>query len=132
MCDFKAKTTDELIGSYVSIRDKKAALEKQQKEALQPFTEALAQIEQEVHARLNQAGVDRIGGSSGTAYVHMRSSVKVDDKSAFMEYVEANKEFGLLDVKANKTAIETFLETNQQLPPGISVDRTEVVGFRRS
>jgi hypothetical protein len=49
-----------------------------------------------------------------------------------MDYVTNNGAFDLLDVRANKTAVEGFLDEHQDLPPGVNVRREIAVGFRRS
>ena len=70
--------------------------------------------------------------SVGTAYRSERTSVTVADKSAFMDYIESNKAFDLLDVRANKTAVEGFMAENQDVPPGVNIRREVAVNFRRA
>ena len=54
------------------------------------------------------------------------------DKSAFMDYVKDNGAYDLLDVRANKTAVEDFLSQHQDTPPGVVIRREVTVGFRRA
>ena len=132
MCNLKSKAADELVGAYISLRQQKADLEAKHKEEMSPLNEALDAIETEVHSRLNTMGISSIKTQYGTAYTKTVRSVKVFDKTAFMDYVQNNARFDLLDVRANKTAVEDFIAQTEELPPGISSVAEESVGFRRA
>jgi hypothetical protein len=50
-----------------------------------------------------------------------------------MEFVKANEEWSLLEVRASKTAIEQFRDSNNnELPPGVNIRSERVVNIRRS
>ena len=132
MCDLSTKSMDEIVSSYITIRDQKAALKAKQAEEMKPYDEALYKLEREVADRLNTSGIDSARTSAGTAYLSSRVSVKVADKSAFMDYVKANDAFDMLDVKANATAVKSFMEETQETPPGVNVTTEQTVGFRGS
>lgn len=123
---------EQVVGAYVKLRDKKAELKAEQAKALAPYDEALDKLEKQVLEELNKMGVDSVKTASGTAYKSIRSSASVADKSAFMDYVRENGAFDLLDIKANKTAVEEFISEHQDCPPGVTVRREQVVGFRRA
>lgn len=132
MCNLKSKAADELVGAYISLRQQKAELEAKHKEEMSPLNEALDAIETEVHSRLNAMGISSIKTQYGTAYTKTVRSVKVVDKTAFMDYVQNNARFDLLDVRASKTAVEDFIAQTEELPPGITSVAEESVGFRRA
>lgn len=142
--DITTLGVDQLIKAYVALRDKKAEAKAAFVESMKPVESGLHAIECEMLKRMGDSGVDSMKTSSGTAYKSVRTTVSVSDKSAFLDFVVANtvkaladgadpiEAFDLLDVKANKTGVEMFLEANQELPPGVNMRREEVVGFRRS
>lgn len=132
MCNLKDKAADELVAAYINLRQHKAELDAKHKEEMAPVNEALDAIEQEVHSRLNTMGVSSVKTKFGTAYTKTVRSVKVFDKTMFMEYVQSNARFDLLDVRANKTAVEEYIAQNEELPPGISSVAEESVGFRKA
>jgi hypothetical protein len=56
----------------------------------------------------------------------------VADKESFMEFVKANNEWPLLEVRCAKNNVEAFIEQhNGELPPGINWSVERVVNFRR-
>lgn len=122
---------DQLIAAYIDIRDQVAKLEAEHKKTVAPYKEAMGKIEGTVLTILNNMGVDSFKTPAGTAYSTTRTSVTVADRAAFMDYVVANQQFDLLDVRPNKTAVQGFLEAHQDLPPGVNVSRAVACNFRR-
>ena len=130
MCNLKNHTTKDLIRAYITTRDQKAEIKARQEEELKPLNEALEMLEAEMHDRLKQAGVESFKTDVGTAYTKTLKSIKVVDRAAFMDFVK-NGNIDLLDVRPNKTAVEEYIEQNQQLPQGLDITSVESVGFRR-
>lgn len=132
MCELNTMTAEQVVATYIRLRDQKAELKAKQAEELKPYDEALFKIEQHMLNTLQSAGMESTRTASGTAYIMTRSSVSVADKSAFLDHVKANMDFDLLDIKANKTAVEAYLANKQELPPGVNIRRDITVGFRRA
>lgn len=126
------KTLEQLVAAYIQVRDKVAEIKAQQAADLKPYQEALSKLEFATLKLLDEAGVDSAKTKAGTAYLLVRTSVVVADKSSFMDYVTNNERFDLLDVRANKTAVEGMLSDDEDLPPGLNIRRDKAVGFRRS
>lgn len=123
---------DDIVAAYVRLRDQKAELKAQQAEALKPYDEALAKLEAEALQILSDTGVESMKTSAGTVYKSVATSATVQDKSAFMDYIREHLAFDLLDVRANKTAVQDFVTENQDTPPGVVIRREMKVGFRRA
>ena len=123
---------DDIVAAYVRLRDQKAELKAQQAEAMKPYDEALARLEAEALQILSDTGVESMKTSAGTVYQSVATSATVQDKSAFMDYIREHLAFDLLDVRANKTAVQDFVTENQDTPPGVVIRREMKVGFRRA
>lgn len=123
---------EAIVGAYIKVRDEVAQIRASHKAQLEPYAQALDKLEAQMLQVLSDAGVESMKTSVGTAYRSERTSVTVADKSAFMDYIESNKAFDLLDVRANKTAVEGFMAENQDVPPGVNIRREVVVNFRRA
>ncbi len=133
MCNLQKKAPDDLVAAYIKLRQQKAEMEARQKEEIAPLSEAMDLIEEELHQRMNQMGVSSIKVKDvGTAYTKRVRSVKVFDKSMFMEHIRETQQFDLLDVRPNKTAVEDYIAQHEELPPGISSVEVESVGFRKA
>ena len=123
---------EAIVVAYIKVRDEVAQIKASHKAQLEPYTQALDKLEAQMLQVLSDAGVESMKTSVGTAYRSERTSVTVADKSAFMDYIESNKAFDLLDVRANKTAVEGFMAENQDVPPGVNIRREVAVNFRRA
>ena len=123
---------ETIVAAYIQGRDQKAELKAKQAEEMKRFDEALDKLEGMALAALQQAGAESLRTSAGTVYQSTRTSATVADKSAFMDYVKDNSAYDLLDVRANKTAVEDFLSQHQDTPPGVVIRREVTVGFRRA
>lgn len=123
---------EAIVGAYIKVRDEVAQIKASHKAQLEPYTQALDKLEAQMLQVLSDAGVESMKTPVGTAYRSERTSVTVADKSAFMDYIESNKAFDLLDVRANKTAVEGFMAENQDVPPGVNIRREVAVNFRRA
>nr|DAE97287.1 MAG TPA: hypothetical protein [Caudoviricetes sp.] len=123
---------DDIVAAYVRLRDQKAELKAQQAEVMKPYDEALAKLEAEALQILSDTGVESMKTSAGTVYKSVATSATVQDKSAFMDYIKEHQAFDLLDVRANKTAVQDFVTENQDTPPGVVIRREMKVGFRRA
>lgn len=123
--------THELIDRYIAIRDKKEAIAKEQKAVMARINSALERIETMLMDQLETAGSESIRTPAGTAYRSVRTSVKVEDRDQFLDYVRQHEGWDLLESRASKKDVESFLEEHQDLPPGLSVRRDAVINVRR-
>lgn len=121
-----------LVNKYVQLRDKKQDLDKAHKEKMSRFSNVMKELEHMLLDQLNTLGVESARTPSGTAYRSVRSAVKVDDRDAFINFVKDSGEWDFLESRANKVAVESYLEEQQELPPGLSISRQAVVNIRRS
>ncbi|MBT7005048.1 MAG: hypothetical protein HOA06_10085 [Chloroflexi bacterium] len=123
---------DELIGKYIKIRDAKDALKKTHSEELSRFNNALDKIEHSLLAEFNETGQESAKTAHGTAYRSVRTSAKVADRDAFFDFVRQNDAYDFLESRANKNAVEAYMEEHDELPPGIDVSRVTTINVRRS
>ena len=123
---------DELAEKYAKIRDKVAELEAAHKEKLAPFKAAMDKIEQHMLGMFNEQGTENAKTAFGTFYKQAATSATVADKATFREYVTANDRWDAVDMRAQKTAVNEFIETSQEPPPGVNWSSTYKVNFRKS
>lgn len=122
----------DLIRKYLKIRDAKEALVAEQKKELARFNNALDKIEQMLLSEFNETGQDSAKTPYGTAYRSVRTSAKVADRDAFFDFVRENEAWDFLESRANKTAVQQFMEEHEDLPPGVDVSRVTTINIRRS
>lgn len=118
---------NEVVHKYVQLREKAAQLKKERDEVKHQMEE----LEGLLLKVFNHLGVDNAKTEFGTAYTTHRTSVKVDDKEAFMRFVREQGLWELLEARASKLAVEHYQEINGDLPPGVSTQEEVVVNVRQ-
>lgn len=122
---------EEVVAAYIKLRDSKKTLASKQKEEMAPINAKLEKLEGWLHREMNRLHAENIRTDAGTAYKATRSSVKVQSWEDFLEFVQENDLWHMLDKRANKTAVQEFVESNEELPPGLSITMDETVNIRR-
>lgn len=123
----------EAVSLYIQMRDKKAQMKADFEASIAPLNEKMDKLEAKLLDVFNKTGMDSVKTEFGTAYATTRTTASVADREAFMEYVKANEEWALLEVRTSKTAVEQYRAANDnELPPGINLREERVVNIRRS
>ncbi|MBP6581881.1 MAG: hypothetical protein KA204_00165 [Chromatiaceae bacterium] len=122
---------DTLIEKYIKIRDTKAQIAEKQKAEMARFNNALTQIERLLLDEFNVSGAESVRTKHGTAYRTVQTSVSVSDRDLFMNFVREGDNWIFLDAHANKSAVKQYLESEQQLPPGVNVVSRATVNVQR-
>jgi phage host-nuclease inhibitor protein Gam len=126
-------TISEAVEIYIKLRNKKAQMKAEFEAQTAPINEKLSQLEAKLMDTFNKTGVDSVKTEFGTAYTTTRTTASVADREVFMEHVKKHDDWGLMEVRAAKAAIEQFREANNdELPPGINVRVERVVNVRKS
>ena len=127
-----SKTPKELITEFIQLRDELSRRKADFKAIEDGIKTRQAQIQGELQQVMGQMGVDSLKTPSGTAYLTEKVSVLTSDKEKFLEYIQKNEAWELLDVRGSKTAIQEYMLENNDVPPGIELSRFQDVGIRRS
>lgn len=123
---------EKRVGQFVKLRDLKQEMEARHKEELKPINEAMEGLKSLIAKGMDALNIDSAKTPCGTASFSTKSSAALADKSAFWTYVVTTGDFGLLDYKANVTAVKEHIEKhNGQAPPGVNYSEFRDVGVRR-
>lgn len=123
---------DEIIEKYIKLRDGKAQLVQKHKEKMQGIDSVLTRIEAALLEEFREMGVQSVKTDAGTAYVQLRTSAGVADWDAVLAYIKENDAWDMLERRVNKSAVESFREEKNDLPPGVNWREEQVVNVRRS
>lgn len=124
---------DKALQKYIALRDGRDELKKKhQEEMRERFLDPMDAIELAFLKHFNKTG--QSGAKSkgiGTVFVSERTSDKVVDREAFLEYVLKNKATAFLTSKVSKAALDEHIEQTGDLIPGVTrrIDRT--INIRR-
>lgn len=123
----------ELVGAYIKLRNRKAALKADYDKQVAQVDGALGRIEAVLMAAFQKAGLDSISTADGTAYVSTRTSATVADRDAFLHsFVIPNEAWEFLENRVSKGAVDAFVAEHGDLPPGINYRRDRVINVRKS
>jgi hypothetical protein len=122
----------ESVKEYRALLDQKAQMKAKFEFDVAPINEKLAKIEGEIMQAMEETGVDSFKTEYGTAYKSTKVSVTCSDKGAFMDFVKSTDNWGLLEVRPSKTAVEEFLSGTNLLPTGVSYKTFTTVNIRKS
>lgn len=122
----------EVVEKYIALRDKKAALKRDYEAKVEAIDQMLDKVETLLLTNMQEQGVDSYKTPAGTAYKSVRASASVADRESFMRFIQETGEWSMLDVRANKTAVQEYREANNDLPPGVNWSEQIVVNIRRS
>ena len=122
----------EAVALYIKMRDRKAELKAEFDAKVAPLNEKMDKLEAKLLDVFNQTGMDSVKTEFGTAYATTRVTASVADKEIFMTHIRENDDWGLLEVRASKIAIEQYRSVHDDIPPGVSMREERVVNVRRS
>ena len=122
----------DAVSLYIKMRDKKAQMKAEFDASVAPLNEKMEKLEAKLLDVFNKTGMDSVKTEFGTAYTTTRVTASVADREIFMTHVKENDDWALLEVRASKTAVEQYRDTNNDLPPGVSMREERVVNIRRS
>lgn len=121
-----------LLKLFIGLRDRRAQRKAAYDEDDASDKDKQNKIEVEFLRRFQERGIDNVSARDvGTAYKSTRASATVADWDAFLEHVQENDAWEMLERRVNKTAVEQFKAVNDDLPPGVNWSETQVVNFRR-
>jgi len=122
----------ELVSKYISARDKKAQIANEAKEKIAKIDAVLDKIEMVLLKSFDAAGIESVKTANGTAYKSTRSSYSVADWEATFNFIKSNEHWHMLERRVNKTAIDSYKETNGDIPPGLNSRFEVTLNIRRS
>jgi hypothetical protein len=123
----------EAVEIYIKLRDKKAQMKAEFDAKVAPITEKMDKLEAQLLDVFNKTGMDSVKTEFGTAYSTTRVTASIADREVFMEHVKTNEDWGLLEVRVSKTAVEQYREQHDdELPPGVNIREERVVNVRRT
>jgi hypothetical protein len=123
----------EAVEIYIKLRDKKAQMKAEFDAKVAPINEKMDKLEAQLLDVFNKTGMDSVKTEFGTAYSTTRTTASIADREVFMEHVKSNEDWGLLEVRVSKTAVEQYREQHDdELPPGVNIREERVVNVRRT
>lgn len=123
---------DELVRTYIQVREKKSQLKAAYEEKASELTALQDKIEALLLIKFGELGVESIKTDEGTAYTSVQTRASVADWDTFWAFVKEHEAYDMVERRVSKAAVEQYKSANDDLPPGLNWSETRVVNFRRS
>ena len=123
---------DALVERYIELRDAKAELKARYTERVSKLDEIMARIEVQILTHFQKHGGESFKTKKGTAYKSKRTSVRVQDWDAVLDFIRKHELWSMLEKRVSKAAVEQYKEENDEFPPGVDIHEEVVINVRRS
>lgn len=123
---------DQRVDQFVKLRDIIRKMEAEFEEKIKPYKDTRDQLALALLQMLESTKQESARTVHGTVYKTKKQSVSIADKEAFWDFVVANKDWDLVDKRANVTGCVDFAEKHNAMPPGVNYSSIFTVGVRRS
>ena len=121
---------EDVIRTYVQLRDQKSDLEKALNEQLDPIKKQLEKLESYLLRELTEQGVSSFKTEGGTAFITTREWATGKDWEATLQYIRENDAYDLLERRVSKIAVRTLVDGGTP-PPGVNYGTKLGVNIRR-
>lgn len=116
---------------YIECRDEIERIELKAKAETVELKKLMSDLENWITLKAQEDGLETVPTTSGTAYWATHTSAAVAEASVFKDYVIANGAWDLLETRAAKLAVKSFIDANGAPPPGVNFKTVKVFNLRR-
>ena len=117
---------------YLSVRGEIEALERAHKEAKAKLTEKLVVLENWITAKAQEDGLETVKTPSGTGYWSTHNTATVGSREEFFRFCKEHDAWDMVESRASKTGVKSYIEANGAPPPGVNFSSTRVFNLRKA
>lgn len=121
---------DAVVAAYIKLRRGKEEIKARHKEELAPINDQMQKLENWLHRELLAQGVDSFKTKMGTAFVQKNTSVTVAEWDVTLPFIQEHELWDMLEARVSKSAVQDYIESTKEVPPGVNVRVEEVVRVR--
>lgn len=108
-------------------------IEGKAKAEITPIKEKMAMLSEWLETKGREEGLKNIGVEGvGTGYWTTHKSASVADREVFFNFVKETEAWDLLETRASKLAVESYIEGNKQEVPGVNFSQIQVFNIRQA
>jgi hypothetical protein len=119
------------VGQYVDLRDLLKQIDDAHNERRKEIVESMEQVSARLQTFLETNNLENLKTAKGTCYTATRYTASLADPGLFMDHVIQSKDWGLLDRRANATAVKEYVAEHNTLPPGCNLTSVKTLNVRR-
>lgn len=123
---------DVAAEKFLAVRSEIEALERAHKEAKAKLTERLTVLENWFTAKAQEDGLETIKTPHGTGYWSTHHTATVASREEFFAFCKEHDAWDLVESRASKTGVKSYIEGSGEPPPGVNFSSTRVFNFRKA
>tara|TARA_R110000744_G_scaffold249351_2_gene365641 strand:+ start:78 stop:467 length:390 start_codon:yes stop_codon:yes gene_type:complete len=125
-------SVDKLTKTYIKMRDKRAELSAEFKEADAAVSAQMDRVKQALLDYCKEQNVESVKTSEGTFFRTIKQRYWTSDWESMHKFIVDNNLPHFLDKRLNQTNVRQFLEENpEQVPMGLNSDSEYVISVRK-
>ena len=117
---------------YLEVRNEIDALERAHKATKAELAEKLAVLENWFTAKAQEDGLETVKTPHGTAYWSTHHTATVASREALFSFCKENDAWDLLESRASKTGVKSFIASHGEPPPGVNFSSVKVFNMRKA
>ena len=117
---------------FLLVRKEIDELERKHKEAKSKLTEKLVALENWITAKAQEDGLETVKTSSGTGYWSTHHTATVGSREEFFRFCKEHDAWDMVESRASKTGVKSYIEANGAPPPGVNFSSTRVFNLRKA
>lgn len=131
MSSVSTMTPVDMVATYIKLRDYKKKATDEFELSLEKVNAGMKKLESALLDHLNKNGLDNVSAKGvGTAYRNTSHSATVEDREAFLKFLQESGEWALADLRANKKTVRERTEAVAMVP-GVKLTSVVTIGVRR-
>jgi len=117
---------------YLAVRAEIEALDREYKASKAKLTEKQVALENWFTAKAQEDGLDSVKTPHGTGYWATHHTATVASREEFFNYCKTHDAWDMVESRASKTGVKSYIEANGAPPPGVNFSSTRVFNFRKA
>jgi len=117
---------------YVALEKEVERIEKEAKVKTAELKKVMLDLENWFTLKAGEDGLANIKTAVGTAYWSVHHKATVASRDALFEYCKQKDAWDLLEARASKEAVKSFIAGHGIPPPGVNYAAVKVFNFRKS
>ena len=124
-------TVDEVVSTYVKLRDKKEALEAAAKEKTKGIAAQLDKMEAWLIEQAQAQGVTSFKTAHGTAFLATTDFASVGNWDEVPKFIREHETYEMLERRVSKKAVRSYIDEYKAVPNGVNYGTQLNVQVRR-
>lgn len=123
---------DIAVERYLQVRAEIEAREREFKSVKAKLMEKLVAVENWITAKAQEDGLATVKTAHGTGYWSTHHTATVASREDFFNFCKEHDAWDMVESRASKTGVKSYIEANGAPPPGVNFSSTRVFNLRKA